>query len=268
MNKPILLFAQLALSLCVALNVYAEDSVKISLSDQEAAAVGKRVWQNECGGRIDGLTSWNVGEDFPSLGIGHFIWYPADSHDPFEEKFPTVLAFLQSHGVKLPDWLTPQTHCPWRNRQEFLDDINGTRLQELRQLLAATVSLQTQFLIKRLEDALPRILSKSDSSQRAILSKRFYRVLDSGAKGKFALIDYVNFKGEGVNDSERYKGEGWGLLQVLQGMSDEGDPLISFARSAEKALTRRVANSPPERHEIRWLPGWKKRIERYYSTQM
>ena len=29
------------------------------------------------------------------------------------------------------------------------------------------------------------------------------------------MIDYVNFKGDGLKPTERYKGEGWGLLQVL-----------------------------------------------------
>ena len=34
-------------------------------------------------------------------------------------------------------------------------------------------------------------------------------------------MDYVNFKGEGVSSSERYRGQGWGLLQVLE--SNAGD---------------------------------------------
>src|ERR1700733_6804496 len=67
---------------------------RLHLSDSEAAAIGNKVWRNECGGRIDGLTSWNVGEDFPSLGIGHFIWYPKDAHDKFEESFPRLIEFL------------------------------------------------------------------------------------------------------------------------------------------------------------------------------
>jgi hypothetical protein len=33
--------------------------------------------QSSAGGSITGLTTWNAGEEFPSLGIGHFIWYPA-----------------------------------------------------------------------------------------------------------------------------------------------------------------------------------------------
>jgi hypothetical protein len=53
-----------------------------ALSHSDALKVGKRVWQNECGGTISGLTSWNQGEDFASLGIGHFIWYPKGRRGP------------------------------------------------------------------------------------------------------------------------------------------------------------------------------------------
>ena len=43
-----------------------------------------------------------------------------------------------------------------------------------------------------------------------------------------------------------------------------GQPALDeFARSAADALTTRVSNSPPERHEERWLSGWKKRLETY-----
>jgi hypothetical protein len=79
----------------------------------------------------------------------------------------------------------------------------------------------------------------------------------------------VNFKGEGVLATERYAGEGWGLLQVLEGMSQEGNgraAVKSFAESARKVLTRRVRNSPPERHESRWLPGWLARINTYAQS--
>ncbi|PWU11360.1 MAG: hypothetical protein C5B47_00975, partial [Verrucomicrobia bacterium] len=38
------------------------------------AGIGAQVWKNECAGTTSGLTSWNRGEDFASLGIGHFIW--------------------------------------------------------------------------------------------------------------------------------------------------------------------------------------------------
>jgi hypothetical protein len=48
----------------------------INLSPAETRRIGNRIWQNECGGTLAGLTSWNTGENFASLGIGHFIWDP------------------------------------------------------------------------------------------------------------------------------------------------------------------------------------------------
>jgi hypothetical protein len=107
------------------------------------------------------------------------------------------------------------------------------------------------------------MLEKATPEDRQKIQQRFDHVLKSGTAGAFALIDYVNFKGEGVNERERYKGHGWGLLQVLEEMSGSKSPLTDFANSAKEALARRVRNSPPERHEQRWLPGWTKRVNRY-----
>ncbi len=248
-----------------AVKVNQDGSPSLNLSDSEATVVGNKVWRNECGGRIEGLTSWNVGEDFPSLGIGHFIWYPKNAHDKFEESFPRLVAFLQVNGAKLPPWLNSDMHCPWDSREQFLQAINGKELTELRNLLAATVSLQTKFIVQRLEGALPKMLDTLPASGRDKIKARFYKVLTSGSAGTFALIDYVNFKGEGVNEGERYNGQGWGLLQVLQGMNDSSDPVQAFSDSAAAALSRRVKNSPPERHEERWLLGWKKRVANYVT---
>jgi hypothetical protein len=79
----------------------------------------------------------------------------------------------------------------------------------------------------------------------------------------------VNFKGEGVLATERYAGQGWGLLQVLEGMSQESsgpEAVKNFAESAKKVLTTRVRNSPPARNESRWLPGWLNRINTYVQS--
>jgi hypothetical protein len=256
------LLALLAMTI-LSFPVRAQAPTNLQLSEKEAAEVGRKVWRNECGGTIEGLTSWNAGEEFPSLGIGHFIWYPRGTTGPFSESFPSVLQFLQDHSVKLPDWLTPATACPWLTRAEFLADQKGERLSQLRNLLAATVPLQTEFLVQRLQNALPKMLEKAPESSRAKIKKQFERVLSAGSAGAFALIDYVNFKGEGIVDSERYKGEGWGMLQVLESMSESDPPVQSFSNSAKAALARRVANSPPARHEERWLPGWNRRLNDY-----
>jgi hypothetical protein len=87
----------------------------------------------------------------------------------------------------------------------------------------------------------------------------------------YVLIDYVNFKGEGTLETERYNGQGWGLLQILDGMNgtEKGMPaLVEFADGAERVLLRRVSNSPPERGEKRWIPGWKNRIKTYTSEDV
>ena len=76
----------------------------------------------------------------------------------------------------------------------------------------------------------------------------------------------MNFKGEGVLHTERYQGQGWGLLQVLEGMhgSDGGAAAVDeFSRSAKVVLIRRVKNSPAQRHESRWLSGWIHRVISY-----
>src|SRR5438067_9077545 len=84
-------------------------------------------------------------------------------------------------------------------------------------------------------------------------------------QGCYALIDYVNFEGEGVLHSERYQGQGWGLLQVLEAMhgDSEAEAADEFARAATAVLRRRVHNSPPERHESQWLTGWLRRVNSY-----
>lgn len=230
----------------------------LALSDKELESIGHRVWQNECGGTRDGLTSWNSGEGFPSLGIGHFIWYPKGVSGPFEESFPGLVQFLAANGVKVPAWLRGE--CPWATRAEFNADLRGARLTELRDLLAGTVRLQSRFLAQRMEAALPKLLAAAPASKRDAVRRNFERLAASG-KGTFALIDYVNFKGEGTNPKERYKGEGWGLLQVIEGMAEDVSPCRAFSDSAARVLTRRVKNA--ENDESRWLKGWMNRVRSY-----
>ncbi len=58
------------------------------LSPDQLQRVGQRIWQNECSGTIDGLTSWNSGEDFASLGIGHFICIRSENEAPLKRASP------------------------------------------------------------------------------------------------------------------------------------------------------------------------------------
>ncbi len=88
-----------------------------ALSPNSHEIVGRKVWINECDGKVAGLTSWNAGEAFPSLGIGHFIWYPAGQQGPYEESLSLLIAYLKGRGIELPNWLSPLGPCPWPSRQ-------------------------------------------------------------------------------------------------------------------------------------------------------
>lgn len=235
------------------------------VSDADAMAVSYRVWQNEAGGSSRGLTHWNVGEDFASLGIGHFIWYPAGKRGPFEETFPRLLAYMEERGVLLPAWLRGRPACPWPDRASFRRDFDEPRLEELRNLLTSTLDIQARFMADRLERALPAMLEAAPASRRERVRRRFGELLPQG-QGLYALIDYVNFKGEGVSPTERYNGRGWGLLQVLLAMRGEHEgpkAVAEFSRAARAILARRVRNSPPERGESRWLSVWRRRVRTY-----
>src|SRR5258706_488493 len=70
------------LAVTLTISLWPHSSCAITLSHADVLRIGKRVWQNECNGTISGLTAWNEGEDFASLGIGHFIWYPKGRRGP------------------------------------------------------------------------------------------------------------------------------------------------------------------------------------------
>jgi hypothetical protein len=231
----------------------------VAITDAQALAIGRRIWKNECAGTVAGLTSWNKGEDFASLGIGHFIWYPEGRRGPFAESFPQLAKFLAASGAAVPAWM--HGACPWSTRAAFMADSGSQRMKALRELLAGTVAAQARFCAQRLEQALPKMLEAAPKDERVRIRTNFYRVA-AQPMGLYALIDYVNFKGEGTSPSERYRGEGWGLLQVLESMGD-GPALPSFSRAARKVLQRRVENSPPARNEAKWLPGWLNRVATY-----
>jgi len=128
---------------------------------------------------------------------------------------------------------------------EFQAALHESRLNELRDLLARTVRLQSKFLVQRLETSLPKLAAGAPAAERENIHRQIERLKQSGA-GTFALIDYVNFKGEGLLETERYKGQGWGLLQVLQEMHGAGPGAAKeFAEAAAKVLIRRVQTRPP-----------------------
>jgi hypothetical protein len=236
-----------------------------ALSAAEKAWVGQQIFNNECASRLECLSSWNSSEAFPSMGIGHFIWYSEGQDEIFEESFPELLQYFVSRGIDLPAWIIDTNFtAPWQSRNEFLNELQGARLQELRELLASTMTEQTEFMIDRFDAALNKILAASTQQDQGEIEEKFLAVAHSHAPfGLYALIDYVNFKGEGISSNEQYAGQGWGLLQVLQQMPADEQPLPAFVDAARYILQQRVAHAPANRNEAQWLAGWMKRLDSY-----
>lgn len=236
------------------------------LSSQDVSKIGDKVWKNECNGTIDGLTSWNKGENFASLGIGHFIWYSIGKEEHFQETFPDLLKFLETKAVALPDWLKNTKGCPWNTRDEFYQNFESDKMKSLRKLLLETKDLQAVFIVNRFEKALPRMTENLSKVEKDKITTTFKR-LSQESNGLYALIDYLNWKGAGDSLNERYKGQGWGLLQVLLRIDPSSSKIVAdFVQSAKDVLSKRIENSPPERNEERWRKGWFKRLDTYLTT--
>ena len=246
---------------------------QIELSQTQANFIAKKVWQNEGAGKDKYLIWWNKGEDFASLGIGHFIWFPKGHTEKFREVFPMVLAYMQKQGVTLPQGITPQSPFPWQSKEAFFwaKKTNSKYYQRLFTFLKRTQSYQAMFMAERLENALPKMLeSLSSSEEQARIQQRFEHLLykegQIDERGLYILLDYTNFKGEGTLKSERYHNQGWGLLQVLNHLDmHQPNKYKAFATSASQMLSRRIKNSPKARGEERWREGWNVRLKTYWK---
>jgi hypothetical protein len=114
---------------------------------------------------VAGLTSWNVGENFASLGIGHFIVASGDAPGPFEESFPAFVRPVARRGQNC------QNRCSGgkarlahgirarvsRRRVEAKNDSCGS--------FSSTIDLQADFLVER-RNALPKILAVAPGETR------------------------------------------------------------------------------------------------------
>ena len=249
-------------------------SAPIHLTSKQANYVAKKVWQNEGAGKDKYLVWWNKGEDFASLGIGHFIWFPKGHTERFREVFPMLITFMKQKGVQTPVWLNAKTDFPWQTKKAFFAAKNAKTKQyvELFTFLKRTFPTQAEFMAQRLSEALPQMLASIEDKEKAkTIQRRFNEVLYNkngkvNERGLYVLLDYTNFKGEGTLKSERYNGQGWGLLQVLWHLDDkEANKQKAFAQSASRMLSRRIKNSPPARGEERWRKGWNVRLDTYWK---
>ena len=151
-------------------------SSSIHLSQKDANYVAKKVWQNEGAGKDKYLVWWNKGEDFASVGIGHFIWFSKGHSERFREVFPMYVDFMAKKGEKLPSWLHANTAFPWKTKAEFFKakKAKTRQYQELFNFLKRTMPQQAEFMAVRLSNALPQMLKTIDSSARKTLDKKTF----------------------------------------------------------------------------------------------
>ncbi|EKE01721.1 MAG: hypothetical protein ACD_21C00067G0005 [uncultured bacterium] len=239
------------------------------ISPQIALPIGVKIWFNESGGSVDGLTAWNDGEDFASLGIGHFVWLPYSQKNKnrasFNSGFPKLVRYIEKKGGKAPLWLRGAIYCPWSTRQEFLQAQNSPRMAELRLFLQKTIPIQAECMVKHLEEILPELLASAPPEDRQFIYHKFHTLARTPA-GIYALVDYLNFKGAGISSSLQNYKHGSGLLHVLKGMKfapPNSTPLQAYVWSAKNALIRRVERASPSSHHERWLGGWFNRLNTY-----
>lgn len=233
----------------------------------ELYAIGDKIFNNETGGRIDQLVHWNERENFASMGIGHFTWYPSGRSARYGNTFPGLLDYLQKNGVNLPHWVQRARFegAPWRSREQLMQAKSSPEVQQFSKLLYNTRHLQAKYIMDRAMKAMPRLVRTTTPQLRSHVANNLNTVANSRG-GRYVLIDYVNFKGEGLNRSGGYRGQNWGLLQVLEEMHPAQvgpQALNEFADSAMRVLERRVRNSVPRKNEHKWLNGWRNRTNTY-----
>jgi hypothetical protein len=244
----------------------------LTIPAQIALPIGVKIWFNESGGSVMGLTSWNQGENFASLGIGHFIWYPANGKSSGNDGFPRLLRYMETHGVSIPWWLRSNNgqYCPWHTRNEFLQAQYSQRMVDLRRFLQQTIPIQAEYMTHHLEEIFPDMLASTPPEERPYICQQFYTLARTPA-GVYALVDFLNFKGSGIGNSARNYNHGTGLLQVLKGMRNApagSTPLQAYVWSAKNTLIRRVENQSPQTHAEKWVAGWFKRLNTYLEGDL
>lgn len=246
-----------------------------AISTQELQWIGQRIYANECASKPENLIHWNTGENFPSLGIGHFIWYSKNANERFIETFPAMVDFVGRYQAP-PEWLLAlkPLDSPWRDKQSFENFKNTSEYQSLLKWLVVTQSYQAEFISQQLNVRFNAffVANKTTFSTRETGQiKQLFSNMMNFKKGRFAIIDYANFKGIGAK-TEAYQGEQWGLISVLEDMllrhpeiyqRQDMQVLQEFVLSAKRRLQKRVNLSPQERGEERWLKGWFKRLDGY-----
>lgn len=224
--------------------------LQFRLNREEKIKLGRAIAKKELGS--EGLIDWTPSEDFASLGIMHATW-GSEKTIKHQNGFLKFLYYVQSKGGTIPDFLQKNQDNPWNSRSSFFyaKTSNDPRMIQLQKFLQATKDLQVDFTIDQAAQACNKIIAKGKYNQNDILK---LKQLSSDAQGIFAIIDYVNFKGEGNLDDP----SSWGFANVIHEMQlSGGNEIYRFIVAAEKVL----ANNHPKFYIYK--AGWIGRLKFY-----
>ena len=236
----------------------------LQVSKEHHAVIGQHVRLNYTGGKYELLTYWSKDDAYPMLGIANFLWYPAGYRGKFSDDFPSVQAALQAEGVALPDWLKPGRPAPWPDREAFIAKFHSEEMEQLRQMLASTVEIQTRVLIARAERSFSAMLDVLPQEERPAIREEFERVAATTV-GVYALVDYVHFKGEGaIADADKRKGSR-GLLRVLEVMSRGPHSAVANEDFADAAIQVLI---PPDATPSNWHSIWRRHVDTYRASDL
>ena len=121
-------------------------SIEICISKTQANLLSQRIFINETDLKQSKLLQWNQKENFLSLGIAHFIWYPKGQKKRFVESFPLFLTYLQKTGHTLPSWLSDTTACPWQSGKEFYSQLDSAKKKQLYKFFTRVQTRADQLL--------------------------------------------------------------------------------------------------------------------------
>ncbi|MFZ4116138.1 MAG: hypothetical protein ACOYK6_05380 [Chthoniobacterales bacterium] len=264
------------------------------------------------------LLSWDE-RGFAYVGVCESIWYPEmpAADKKFVGDWEGFCADLKNRGMEVPE-LTLHS-APWHSQEELDADLANlkksdqeignldqiTRKNELNDLLTFlkredVMKIEYGTLVDRLEKAIDpnseaSMLKNLPPAKAEIIKKNFDLVAAINDKvgnplGLYALVDYCNFKGEGVAPAEHYNTQAWGLGEVLFQMEDLcsdistlNDYIVKlkftekradidannlstlelFVIVGAKVLDDRIENNKIERTRIQGTPAYAEFIARY-----
>lgn len=238
---------------------YANGSAPMKVTDRTIDLI----YMNETGGKPDALIIKNDKENVCSLGIGHFIWYPTGVKQQYKETFPGLLKELQKTDGAFKgavDVEIPPT-CPWKSTSE----LNAAKSTDVYKRLVAGLTspagkrVQVNYMIERAREAIAETAKEDPDSVKKMLD------LLETEQGTYAVIDYVNFKGNSA-ETEAYGDFHWGFKTAIYVMSKDETlkPEKRFQIAVETLLEMRVEEAKKlGKDESSFLTGWLKRVNTY-----